>query len=429
MPSMGGGGRAGGDDTSGGASGPGPGRSSSGRDTGMGRGTGSQGGMFDLGVRGPQSHVDAHGNFNGIVDTVDRRGVVTGTVDISKLNEKQLAALSEEQGWSYGTLNSWRGEAASNTFGGKYDEITSMIPKPARAIIDRLMPGLRPIATAVIAGGWQAVNNMPMANSLSEYDKNSINNIVDRVSAKPGAVESIKNTVKENTPEGGQNGGGDTVAPTPVAPEPTAPTEPEPPGSQIPGNILPGVNQYVQDTGKASSDYQTKAGKLEADWKDFEEQYFGEYQGIKDDYKKKMSDIPGLDYQLPTSMGGASISMAPTAHQRMYQNEANALAGITGQQASTGMAGIQGRTGLAQNMYGVDFAQAGANRLPADLAMDLYKMERAGELGLQQVEAGRPDKKSGWETWAPVVGGLLTPGAGGKSAADELKSLFTEGWG
>lgn len=209
----------------------------------------------------------------------------------------------------------------------------------------------------------------------------------------------------------------------------TAPHVPRPTGAQIPGNVLPGINQYVTDTGKASSDYQTKAGKIEADWKDFEKQYFDEYQGIKDDYKSQMAGVPGLSLQMPESMGGARVGMAPTAHQGMYQREANALAGITGQQANTGLAGLQGRTGLAQNMYGVDFAQAGANRLPADLAMDLYKMERAGQLGLQQVEAGKPDEKSGWETWAPVVGGMLSKGAGGTSAADELKSLFTEGWG
>ena len=115
----------------------------------------------------------------------------------------------------------------------------------------------------------------------------------------------------------------------------TAPHVPRPTGAQIPGNVLPGINQYVTDTGKASSDYQTKAGKIEADWKDFEKQYFDEYQGIKDDYKSQMAGVPGLNIQMPESMGGATVGMAPTAHQGMYQREANALAGITGQQANS----------------------------------------------------------------------------------------------
>ena len=218
---------------------------------------------------------------------------------------------------------------------------------------------------------------------------------------------------------------------TQMSTDPTLTEEhvPRPPGAQIPGNVLPGINQYVEDTGKASSDYQSKAKNLESDYRDFEKHYHWQGEKIKEDYRTQMAGVPGLSMQMPVSMGGARVGMAPTAHQNMYGKEADLMSRITANEANAGLAGLQGRTGLAQNEYGVDFAQAGANRLPADLALDLYKMKRAGELGLQQVEAGKPDEKSGWETWAPVVGGLLTKGAGGTSAADELKSLFTGGWG
>lgn len=191
----------------------------------------------------------------------------------------------------------------------------------------------------------------------------------------------------------------------------------------IPSSIQTGLDQFVTDSQAATDAYKAKADALWNDYLDFEKTYFDKNELTLDTYNKDIASIPGLNLKMPNSMGGATVAMAPRVHSAMYGNQANTRSNIINQQANTALAGLTNRTGLAQNQYGVDSTQASNALIPTQTALDLYKLERAGELGLQQVEAGKADSPSAWTTWAPVVGGLLSTGDDGTSAADELISL------
>ena len=192
--------------------------------------------------------------------------------------------------------------------------------------------------------------------------------------------------------------------------------------ADIPSSIQTGLDQYVTDSQAATDAYKVKADALWNDYLDFEKTYFDKNELTLDTYNKDIASIPGLNLKMPNSMGGATVAMAPKVHSAMYGDQASTRSNIINQQANTALAGLTNRTGIAQNQYGVDSTQASNAMIPTQTALDLYKMERAGELGINQVEAGKADSPSAWTTWAPVVGGLLATDDSGDSALDSLIS-------
>jgi len=195
----------------------------------------------------------------------------------------------------------------------------------------------------------------------------------------------------------------------------------------IPENLRPGINDYVNRSNDITDIYNQKAESLWDDYLGFEKTYFDEYQGIKDQYKSNLASIPSMNLQLPDTMGGATMPMAPKVHSKMYGDQANTMGHLTESQSQTNLQGIRGRDTLAQNQYTVNQTGLTNSLLPTQTALDLYKMERGGELGLQRIEAGQPDDPSNWSVWAPVAGEFLSSNWGDSTIAENLWDLAKKG--
>jgi len=81
------------------------------------------------------------------------------------------------------------------------------------------------------------------------------------------------------------------------------------------------------------------------------------------------------------------------------------------------------RDALNNNQFNVGQTNLTNSLMPTQVGLDLYKMERAGQLGIQQAEAGKYEPST-ISTWAPVVGTAFKSDAGGKildSAWDWIK--------
>lgn len=128
-------------------------------------------------------------------------------------------------------------------------------------------------------------------------------------------------------------------------------------------------------------------------------------------------------------MGGATLPLAPKVHSAMFSDQANTLGNLTARQADTQLAGLGSRDALNKNMFNVGQIGLENSFLPTKTGLDLYKMERAGELGIKQTEAGMPAEPSTLSTWAPVIGTLLSSnGDGGtnlSSAWDFVSGLWS----
>ncbi len=185
--------------------------------------------------------------------------------------------------------------------------------------------------------------------------------------------------------------------------------------STIPADISPGLNQFVTDSNNITTDYNARADRLWNDYLDFEDVFFNKNENIQNEYKSNISNLPSLNLKLPATMGGSTLPMAPKVHSAMFSDQANTKANLIGNQANTALGGMASRNALNNNMFNVNQTGLTNSLLPTQTALDLYKMERAGELGIANTQAGKADSPSTLETWAPVVGSLLQTNDSGKS--------------
>jgi len=67
--------------------------------------------------------------------------------------------------------------------------------------------------------------------------------------------------------------------------------------------------------------------------------------------------------------------------------------------------------------------------LPTQTALDLYKMERASQLGLNNtLAAAEANKPSTLSTWAPVVGSLLSSNGNGGTNLSSAWDFISDLW-
>lgn len=199
--------------------------------------------------------------------------------------------------------------------------------------------------------------------------------------------------------------------------------------NSIPADVRPGLSQYVTDSNRITSDYNAKADRIWNDYLDFENTYFGKSEGVQNEYQTNLNSIPKMNLTLPDTMGGATLPMAPKVHSAMYSDQANTKGNLINSQANTALAGMSSRNALNQNQFNVNQTGLTNSMLPTNTALDLYKMERAGQLGVNQAEAGKYEPST-LSTWAPVVGTLLSSNStsGGtnlKSAWDFVSKLWS----
>ena len=252
----------------------------------------------------------------------------------------------------------------------------------------------------------------------------------------------------------------------------------------IPANMMPGINDFVTGSNAITDQYNTNATGLMGEFKnfgeeytgkydnimsnyqnniapihdrvnslwddylDFEKTYFDKYENVQNDYQNNLDSMPQMNLQMPGSMGGATVSLAPRVHSAMYGDQANTMKGLINIQGNAALAGMDSRNTLNNNkftMYNTEantmgnlvnnqgnIALADMNSrnslnnnmfntnqidltnsfMPTQTALDLYKLERAGELDLQQIDANQPREPSTLEKWAPIVGSLLTTPTG-----------------
>jgi len=199
--------------------------------------------------------------------------------------------------------------------------------------------------------------------------------------------------------------------------------------SGIPGNISAGLDKYVTDSNKITSDYNTKADSIWNDYLDFENTYFGKYEDVQKGYQSNLDSIPKLNLTLPNTIGGATLPLAPKVSSAMYSDQANTKGNLIGQQANTALSGMSSRNALNNNLFNVNQTGLSNSLLPTQTDLDLYKMERASQLGLNNSLAlADANKPSTLSTWAPVVGTLLSSNGTGKtnlsSAWDFISGLW-----
>ena len=200
----------------------------------------------------------------------------------------------------------------------------------------------------------------------------------------------------------------------------------------LPTNLRPGYDTFVNDTGKATDDYSAKNDQLWNDYLTFEKQYFQDSDQNRRQYNTNISNLPSMSFAMPASMGGATFDIAPKQHQKLYDDRALTTQRILDSEAANKLAMIPALDTLAGKNLSAQLTQAGNALLPTTTALDLYELERRGQLGIDQTrEARKPVKKSAWSTWAPVVGQLVTTGKDGKSilggAVDTVKGWFGNG--
>lgn len=193
----------------------------------------------------------------------------------------------------------------------------------------------------------------------------------------------------------------------------------------MPSEFKAGFEKYGAGSNQITNDYMARADQLWGDYLAFENEFFSEFTDIKDQYNQNISSIPELNVTVPDTMGGATLPMAPKVHSAMYTDQANTLGNLTMNKANTQLAGMGSRDALNKNMFNVGHINIEDNLLPTKSGLDLYKLERAGQLGLDRVEAGLPDDPSTLETWAPVVGTLLTPNDSGQTALSSAWDFVT----
>ena len=321
---------------------------------------GWSGGGLGLGS-GPYSSIDEYGNFTGVVD--ESKNIV------EKWATNFLTNISKK--WS--ELSGFQ----------KLGLGASAISSPMLALAGAVLLGGKSLAQALSTPGLtesdktnltQAVENY---NTLPEQDKAQIKSEVESV-AGPITSETATSTSASNS-------------------------------TGLPANIQTGMDKYVADSANITSDYKAKADSLWNDYLDFENTYFGKFQDVQNEYSSNLNSIPKMNLTLPSTMGGATLPMAPKVHSAMYSDQANTKGNLIGQQANTALSGMSSRNALNNNMFNVNQTGLTNSLLPTNTALDLYKMERASQLGLNNtLAAADANKPSTLSTWAPVAGALLS---------------------
>jgi hypothetical protein len=212
--------------------------------------------------------------------------------------------------------------------------------------------------------------------------------------------------------------GGETVNGTPSASTDLNPNGVTMP-SNIPNSLQPGLTDFVNNSQSIADRYDAQADSLWEDYLDFETTYFDKYEASQDQYQSNLSNIPKMNFQMPDSMGGATMPLAPKVHSAMYTDQFNAMNNSIGNQANTTLAGLGSRDALAKNQFTVGNTNLTNSFMPTQTAIDLYKMERAGQLGINQTEAGKYEPST-VSTWAPVVGSILK--------SDFATGALSSGW-
>ncbi len=106
------------------------------------------------------------------------------------------------------------------------------------------------------------------------------------------------------------------------------------------GNSIPGV----YNASDAMSNYMSLADE----WQSFADNYTQQYNDIADQYSQNVSSIPGLSVTLPTSLGGASVSLTPGAWQDYYSNQASTLSGLTDSARTTDATSLSSQASIDQ---------------------------------------------------------------------------------
>lgn len=106
------------------------------------------------------------------------------------------------------------------------------------------------------------------------------------------------------------------------------------------GNSIPGLYN--------ASDSMQNYMSLTDEWKKFSDKYSQQYEGIADDYSKDVASIPGLSLKLPSSIGGASLDLAPNQWANLYQNKAGTLSNLADSGKTTEAAALGQRGSIAQ---------------------------------------------------------------------------------
>lgn len=167
--------------------------------------------------------------------------------------------------------------------------------------------------------------------------------------------------------------------------------------------------------------YNQRAEGLWNDYLEFEKTFFDKYEGVQNEYDQNIASMPKISMNLPGAISGMSVPLAPRAHTAMYGDIASTKNNLINNQASTQFSSMGQLQGLNNNMLGANFAQAGIDFMPTESALDLYKMERAAQLGLDYADAQKPSTLS---TWAPVVGSLLSSSGNGQTNLESITDFF-----
>lgn len=181
--------------------------------------------------------------------------------------------------------------------------------------------------------------------------------------------------------------------------------------STIPANLAPGYQDFVTGSQGVTDQYTSRADQLWQDYLDFEQQSTQGFGDIRSQYDQDLAGIPGLTLNIPEGFGSGSIPLAPKVHSQMFGQQAGVRSGLQGQINQGQLAGIGSRDALAKNIYGVGSQNLLNQRLPTDVAMDLFNLDKRASLGIQMANAeADANAPSPWSTWAPVVGQVLQSG-------------------
>lgn len=189
----------------------------------------------------------------------------------------------------------------------------------------------------------------------------------------------------------------------------------------IPSSLQSGYNLFVKDSDKITDQYQDTADELWNDYLDFEKTFFGKYEDNQSQYQENLAGMPKVNLTMPETMGGSTIPLAPKVHSAMYTDQFNAMNSGIGNQANASLAGLGSRDALSKNMFQTNLQNLQNSFLPTQAGMDLYQMERAGQLGINSINAqADANKPSTLSTWAPVVGSVLQADWGDSSVGEGL---------
>lgn len=298
----------------------------------------------------------------------------------------------------------------SNTAAGQAQGGNNMADSPVRDLYKELFNRPQPDQ-----GGldfWEGL--WDTGNYTEDQMRDAMREAGRQWTKSPGGTQWIHNTTGESAPD---------FDGVPVAPGATIP-------DNIPSGLQPGLEGFVNDSWDITRQYRETADQLWSDYLDFEKTYFNKFENNQQQYKDNLSSMPHINLKMPGTMGGATVPLAPKVHSAMYTDQFNAMNTGIGNQANASLAGLGSRDSLAKNIFATNLNNLQNSFLPTQVGLDLYNLERAGQLGIDRAEAGKYTPST-MSTWAPVVGSLLQSDFG-SSAAEGLwdfgTDLVSSGW-